>query len=262
MSDQKTYTTRLGAGLGLVEETKGLLQLWQPGFKAKQLYSLALESGNFPNVSARRLRNIVAECFAPRYLVSNDYPACLLKSLEGNISSSILRQLLLLFTARANQVLYDFISSVYWGRYAAGHSIITNEDSREFVIDANENGRTSRPWSESMIKRVSSYLLGCSADFGLLESGRKRNRKIIPFRMEQLAFVFLAYDLHFQGLGDNSLVNHPDWQLYGLQPPDVRDELKRLAKKGFFIIQTAGDSVHIGWQYTNWEELIDVIATI
>ena len=60
------YTTQLQAGLGMILETQILLNLWSPGLDAIQLQKLALESGELPNVSARRLRNIVGECFVPR----------------------------------------------------------------------------------------------------------------------------------------------------------------------------------------------------
>ncbi len=71
VTDNKPYTTQLQAGLGLVNETKTFLELWSPGMSANQLYQVALESGRFPTVTARRLRNIVVECFAPRYLGSS-----------------------------------------------------------------------------------------------------------------------------------------------------------------------------------------------
>ena len=62
------YTTQLQAGLGLVDESKLLLSMYQEDFSANQLYEKALGSGLFPMVSARRLRNIVVECFSPRYI--------------------------------------------------------------------------------------------------------------------------------------------------------------------------------------------------
>ena len=39
------YTTQLGAGLGLVDETKTLLDLWEPEMSANQLNHVALETG-------------------------------------------------------------------------------------------------------------------------------------------------------------------------------------------------------------------------
>ena len=64
--EARPYTTQLQAGLGLVRETKALLEIWKPGLSSVDLYEHALSSGQFPNVTARRLRNIIAECFAPR----------------------------------------------------------------------------------------------------------------------------------------------------------------------------------------------------
>ena len=65
MSHQK-YTTQLSAGLGLKEETKSLFELFEDGMTVQMMHERALNSGAFPNVTARRLRNIIAECFSPR----------------------------------------------------------------------------------------------------------------------------------------------------------------------------------------------------
>jgi len=81
------YSSRLGAGLGMVEETRILLDLWQPGMRTADLQRVALGSGRFPKVSARRVRNLVAECFAPRYLVDGGGPALLLKRLLPTLSN-------------------------------------------------------------------------------------------------------------------------------------------------------------------------------
>ena len=51
------YTTQLQAGLGLIAETARLLDLWETGMSAQRLLSIALESGAFATISARRLRS-------------------------------------------------------------------------------------------------------------------------------------------------------------------------------------------------------------
>jgi hypothetical protein len=260
MNHQKQYTSQLSAGMGVINETRTLLNLWQPGMTASELRQAALDSGEFPNITARRLRNIVAECFAPRYLVKNDYPAIVLKQLLPRLSSSEFVQILFLFTARANLILSDFVKQVYWAGYAAGQDAIHNKEALSFVVQANQAGKTIRYWSEPTMQRTAGYLTGCCADFGMLEKGQKSLRKILPFQIQPRTIAFLAYDLHFQGLGNNAVVSHPDWQLFGLEKADVKEELKRLSLKGFFIIQSAGDVISIGWNHKNWEELIHVIA--
>ncbi len=260
MNNHKPYTTQLSAGQGAIDETRTLLDLWQPGIKASALYQTALDSGYFSNVTARRLRNIVKECFLPRYLVKGDYPAVLLKALKNNLSSAELSKLFFLFTARANPILADFVKMVYWAKYVSGQDSISNTDAKNFVIEANQNSKTIRYWSERTIQRMAGYLTGCCADFGMLEKGRKSVRKIIPFRIEQKAMALLAYDLHFAGFGDNAVIAHPDWELFGLEKEDLKEEMKRLSLKGFFIIQSAGDVIRIGWNHKSWEDLIHVIA--
>ena len=260
MANDRLYTTQLGAGLGVIDETRTLLDLWQPGMKPYALKQLALDSGDFPNVTARRLRNIVAECFSPRYLVKDDYPAGILKELVDRVPTTVLTQLFFLFTSRANAILADFVKRVYWQRYAGGQDNISTADAKDFVVQANQDGKTVRYWSDNMVKRVASYLTGCCADFGLLEKGRKSVRKIMPFRVQQKTIAFLAYDLHFAGFGDNAVISHPDWEFFGLQKEDLREEMKRLSLKGFFMVQSAGDVISIGWNFKNWEALMDGIT--
>jgi len=257
---KRVYTTQLGAGLGLIEETKILLESWQPSMDQASLYQEVLHSGRFPNISARRLRNIVVECFAPRYLVNNRLPATLLKKLAHALTSQELAQLLFLYTCRAHLILADFVRQVYWERYAAGHEIISNIDAETFVLQAVRDGKTQKLWSESIVKNVSSYLTGCCADYGLLEKGRKSMRKILPYRLGSKVAAYLTYDLHCAGLGDNSVLGHTDWALFGLARTDVLDELKHLALQGYVIVQVAGDVVRINWPYKSMEEVADVIA--
>lgn len=259
MSQQQFYTTQLQAGLGLLEETRQLLQVYQPGMSASQLYEAALESGRFPLITARRLRNIVAECFAPRYM-RDSHVAAQLKSLVDRFTTIELNQLLFIYTARANLVLADFVREVYWPRYSAGRDDLQLEDARTFVTNSVREGKTQKPWSETTIKRISSYLMGCCADYGLLTTTSRNQRSIAAYRILPKVAAYLAYELKFSGLADNQIVSSPDWELFGLERADVREQLKRMSLQGLLIFQAASDVVHIGWTYKSMEELIDVIA--
>jgi hypothetical protein len=259
VSQQRHFTTQLQAGLGLLEETRQLLQVYRPGMSASLLYEAALASGRFPLVTARRLRNIVAECFAPRYMRDPDV-AVRLKSLVDRFTTAEHNQLLFIYSARANLVLADFVREVFWARYSAGRNDLQLEDARTFVVNSVREGKTQKPWSETTIKRISSYLMGCCADYGLLTTTGRNQRSIAAYRILPKVAAYLAYDLKFSGLGDNQIVSSADWNLFGLESADVRDQLKRLSLQGLFIFQAASDVVHIGWTFKNMEELIDVIT--
>ena len=254
------YTTQLQAGLGMIEETKILLSLWEPGMTQTDLYQEALNSGRLPGVSARRLKNIVTECFGPRYLIENGRPANYIKVLNPALSAKDIEQAFLIYTCRANKILFDFILEIFWPTYSSGRESISNNDAREFVIRSNQQGLTKKPWSESTIRRVSAYLTGACADFGLLEGGNRVSRRILPFRIEAKTVIMLAYELHFDGLGDNAIVNHPDWGIWGLDRYEVVSELKRISLQGAILVQTAGETVRIGWRCKNEKELANAIS--
>lgn len=254
------YTARLAAGLGLIEETLVLLDLWEPGMDTPGLIRVAIQSGRFPTMSARRIENMVSDGFAIRYLVQGAAPARLIKTLTPALARRELEQLMFLFTCRAHPVLAEFIREVYWPAYAAGRSSLGNDEARTFVISANQAGKTTTPWSESTIKRVAGYLTGCCADFGLLERGQRKDRRILPYRLEARVAALLAYDLHFAGLGDNRLLADEDWALFGLDTTDALGELRRLALRGLVIVQSAGNVTRIGWQYKTMDEVTDAIA--
>lgn len=260
MTRSTKYTTTLGAGLGLINETLTFLELWKPGMEPRELYQRALSSGAFPAISASRLDNMLKLGFAPRYLCHNGLPATIVKSLKDHVSMSTLHQLMFWYTARANVILYDFVREVYWSVYASGQTVLSNEVAREFVDTAVREGKTTTLWSDSGKRRVAGYLTGCCADYGLLERGRKTARSFQPFHLSADMTVVLAYDLRFAGLGDNAMIAHPDWELFGLQKDDVREELRRLALKGFWIMQTAGEVTRISWNYTTWEDVLHAIA--
>jgi hypothetical protein len=260
VAESKPYTTQLQAGLGLVAETKTLLELWSPDMSVTQLHQLALESGQFPMVTARRLRNIVAECFAPRYLVDGGVPAAHLKRLAASLDTLEFNQLLLLFTCRANPILGDFVREVYWARYAGGYTQISSEDARRFVERGIDDGKTSKRWSETTVRRVSAYLTGCCADYGMLERGAKSTRRILPFRIAPPVVTYLAYELHFRGLGDNAVLTHEDWRLFGLAREDVLEELKRLSLRGLLMVQAAGDVLRLTWKLPSMESVSDVLT--
>lgn len=254
------YTTQLQAGLGMIEESIKLFDYWSDDKTVTEIYNEALESGAFPNVTARRLRNIVAECFAPRFMRETGVPANVVKAILKDGRQKEAEQLFFLATARANRILYDFVLDVFWPNYAAFDAMISREDAISFIKNALSNDKMKAKWSEGTISRVGGYLLGCLSDYGLIDSEkRKASRKINTFRSIGIVNVLLAYDLHFRGFGDNSLISHSDWKLFGMEESDVRDELKRLSRNGFFIVQTASDVIRISWNYKTWEELINVI---
>jgi hypothetical protein len=201
------------------------------------------------------------EMFAPRFLAEGGRPAVNLKRLvESKIPLEDLTQLFFLYTARTQSILASFVVEVYWPRYGGGATHLGRLDAENFVRQALDEGRMRRNWSESTIRRVSGYLLGCCTDFGLLSEAGKSERAIKRFSLRPRVALYLAHDLHFSGLTDFAITRHADWRLFGFEADEVVRQIKGLAQDGHLIVQATADLVHIAWKYRSMEDCINAIV--
>ena len=261
MATEKNYTTQLQAGLGMIPETMALLRLWEPGLIPAHLADRAVETGLFSRTTARRARNMVAEMFAPRYLANGYAAASRVKYLlDHQFPPDSLIQLFFLQTARAQQVFGDFVIEIYWPKYSAGSDAISRDDAERFIHQALDSGRMQRRWSESTIRRVSGYLIGCCIDFGLLAGSGRTKRAIKRFSIRKEVALYLAYDLHFAGLSDMAVVQHPDWRLFGLEVQEVINLMKNLSHDGHLLIQSSADLIQVSWKYRSMEECLAALT--
>lgn len=255
------YTTALCKGQGMVSETLTLLREWQPGMSSTDLAKAVLESGAIPKGTAGRVKDIVGRVFAPRYLNPSAAPATGLKRLlEAGYGVDELLQIMLLYCARTYPELRDFIVEVYWGRYAAGAGYLYRQDSDVFFRNAYESGKLPQKWTDESRTKIARYLLSALTDFRLLGPAVKDRREILPFALQEFTALYLVHELHFSGVGDQSLLNHRDWRIFGLEPYDVLQQLRAVASRGRFVVQHSGQILRIAWGFHTMEDFLDAAA--
>ncbi|MDD2599102.1 MAG: DUF1819 family protein [Kiritimatiellae bacterium] len=255
------YTADLSKGQGQIAETMALLRCWLPDMSLLDFKDQVLRDGVIGRATALRVNDIVGRIFSVRYLVNEGRSACWMKCLiELGGTERNLIQLFFLHAARGHVALRDFVTEIYWGRLMAGSDEITKQDALDFIQTATNLGRIAPPWSESTVVRMARYLGTCLGDFGLVSKDRSGKRKFLSFDIKPLTALCLAYDLHFAGMSDRAVLEHPDWALFGLSAMDVRHELDRIGS-GHLIIQYSADVVTISWKYEHMEEAIHAIAT-
>lgn len=259
MTKERKYTTELSKGQGAIPEMLAVLEVWEPGLKVVELKQKVLDSGAIARATSVRVKDIVGRVFSSRFLRDDAKPAINIKRLlEGGARPTQLTQIFLIYTCRANDVLHDFICDVYWSKYSTGSIYITRQDALDFLEASTTMGIISPRWSDTMMLRVARYLTGCLTDFGMAGNDKGGKRELQPFTISPLATLYLSHEIHFSGANDNTIIEHPDWKLFGLEPQDVVHELQRVSNP-HFIPQYSGDLLRVSWKYKTMEEALDAI---
>lgn len=255
------YTTNLSKAQGMVPETLELLELWEPGMSVVELKARVRGVGALGKATQVRVDDLVGRGFAQRFLIEQGKPAMWLRRfLNSKAPRGVLRQLILLYTARANRILHDFIREVYWVKNSSGAGEVAKQDARDFIERAVSRGALEKRWSETMVERVTRYLLGTLVDFDLIAENRYGQRQIRPLYIMPEMVTFLAHELHFAGVDDQELTRHEDWGLFGLMPADVIAALNKCATQGHLFIQHSGGVLRLEWKYRNMDEVLDALT--
>lgn len=254
INTQWVYNSDLLKGTGLIQETLLLLDIYEPGIPKANLIKKAIESNVLVRNHPNRIKDIVNHTFYRRYLKQGEDTVLSLKLLrEKLISLDILNQILLIYTCRANLILFNFIRFVYQDSVKSGAKELPSKAARTFIEDAIKEGKIEKPWAESTIKRVARHMNASMIDFKLIN----RQRQILPLFLYDFVANYLVHELHFSGLSDEAILNAQEWGLFGYNRHDTLKHLERLSFQGNFILQSSGEIVRITWNYQNMNELIN-----
>lgn len=258
---QRKYSTAISKGAEMVEETRPLLQQWRPDESLDDFTRRVQSEGLIGNSTAYRTRDVVKRVFAPRFLRPSDKPARVLQRiLAVGLPGRVFTELLFVFTARQDPLVYDFTVHQYWPAVRRGRSFMDTDPIISFLSEAYCNGRLENQWSEKVAVRIARCVLGLLRDVGVLREVSRGRREIINYRMSDQGIAILARDLHEAGVTDSSLCNHSDWRLFGMSPSEVLERLEGIGEHRGLIVQRAGSVVHFTWGVKSIEELIDVLA--
>ena len=258
---QRKYSTAISKGAGLIEETRRLLEQWRPDEPFDDFTRRVQTEGMLGNSTAYRTRDIVRRVFAPRFLRPSDKPARILQwVLASNLPGGVFTELLFVFAARRDPLVYDFTTREYWPAVRRGRPVMDTDPMLSFLSEAHSDGRLDNQWSEKVSVRIARCVLGLLRDVGLLREVVRGRREIVNYRMSDEGAAILARELNEAGVTDSSLCNHPDWGLFGMTPSEAAERLDGIGEHRGVIVQRAGSVVHFTWIVKSIEDLIDVLA--
>jgi len=258
---KRKYSTAISKGAGMIEETRRLLEHWRPGEPLDGFTRRVQEEGLLGNSTAYRTRDVVRRVFAPRFLRPRDKPARILQRiLSSDLPGRVFTELLFVFTARQDPLVYDFTIREYWPAVRRGRPVLDTDPMLSFLSEARYDGRLDNQWSEKVSVRISRCVLGLLRDVGFLREVVRGRREVVDYRISDEGAAILARELNESGITDSSLCNHPDWKLFGMTPTEVIEKLDGIGEHRGMILQRAGSVVHFTWTVKSIEELIDVFA--
>lgn len=262
MTDRRRahYSTALAQAQGIVEECLILFETWEAGQELPELFE-TVRGSNLLNVdSESRMRNITVEGFGSRFLREPHVAAApYIKQLLETAPAALQREIVLLYAIRQHGIFFDFLTEIYWPAYRASGLAIDNSEVGTLIDRGRINGRLERDWSASVRKRVTSYVMGTAADFGLVGKASRGSRPILHWAPSEELILYIAYDLHFLDLDDNAVVAADEWAALGLEREDVILYLNRLSNQGHLTVQDSGALCRVDWNYNNREQLNDAI---
>ncbi|MDY7076878.1 MAG: BrxA family protein [Chloroflexota bacterium] len=257
--EKRPYTvTGLTKGTPSLDEIQTLLLHWRPSESPNDFADRVQQEGILTKQTARRVRDLVLALFRPWFLKPDDRAARRLKAfVEAGGDRRVLNELVFLYKARSEAVLYDFTLERFWPACYDGALYLRTPDIEDFLQEAQEVGRTTKrlsPQTQAVLARGISRSL---TTVGFLSAERRYAREYVIYRPTDSTIAYLAYDLHLAGLTDSTLVEHPDWGLFGLTREHTLDRLDALDERAGMIVQRAGSVVSITWLHATMDEVID-----
>ncbi len=253
----KKYSTNLTKNRALIVETIKIFQEYNEGMSFVELEQQVISTGLLSPLSTNRITSILRLGLKPRYFQDVNITNRIKKLTAVTYQDFI--QLLYLYTARTDALLYDFAIQVYKQRIEEGRTQISKEEVTRFLREAVQNGFIKKEWNIDMQEYVIQGLFQTLVDFGFLKKTIGEIRLFVPFSPSDRILLYLAYELHFSGLSDLSVVNHSDWGLFLLSKDRVLMSFKKMDFQNHLILQQAADVLQITWNYKSMDEVINAI---
>lgn len=250
------YGRALVYGGALVDRCMDLIvNYWQEGMTGAELYNHVMLSGGDHTRTASTLKHFIRELFSARFLSPDALRFTTMLHNEGyRLPNNLITECCLLLTARAEQMLRDFLVMEYWPRIksdGAEKTVIGPDLMKAFLVVAMQEGRGGGKWTEARMNRLYSSLSGVLTGFSLLE---RRTYRVTPPVMSSSAALFLLYDLMEAGFSHAEILHHPDWAVFGLDADSVLRLISTPFFRDYLLADVSKGEVKLSWRYPSLTE--------
>jgi hypothetical protein len=254
MTSQR-YNSRIIKAGALLADAKAFLRAYDESLSLEENLRRLRTANVFGKTSRRRVAAILP-IFRQRFCDDKALASPLRRLARGNVPDDVLDRILYFHTVRQDALLGDFVRGFLGERSRGSDPLVRPGEARRAI--AALLAPEGQSWSEETLERVTQGVLATLRDFRILSGAV--HKRISPPHLPVEAFVYVAFALHRRESGGQRLLEHPDWGLFLLRPPDVERLLLEAQRHRLLNFQSVGQLVRIDFTATSLEGLVDVLV--
>ena len=251
------YSSKIIKAGALLADTKTLLSQWDINVDVPRNLQRIRHENIFGKASRSRVEDILA-IFRQRYLSEETVTRALVILVRGHFPAASLDRILYFLSARADKLLYDFVTEVLCPLKASGVVDIHIGEIRRTLLLWTQDRRTKGRWSENTIERIAQGLLSSLRDFGVLKG--RVHKQIAPAYLPLRSFCYLAFYLKQHEPSCSRLLDLADWDLFFLSRESVERFLFEAHQNHFLEYHAAGSVTRLTFPAGTLEEYANVLV--
>ena len=236
------YSSRIIKASALIADTRVLLRSWDVDQSVEENLARARADNIFAKASRSRIDDILA-IFRQRYFSQPGVGEALAIFAQAPGQAQTLDRLLYFYSARNDRLLHDVVTEVIAPRQEAGLPDLPIIEVERAIRQWVAEGKTTRPWGDETIERVSQGVVATLRDFGILEGHVHKRIAHVALPVEAAAFV--AFVLSRDQQGGDRLRGNPEWRLFFLGETAVERLLMEAHQRHYLTYHAAGRVVRI-----------------
>jgi hypothetical protein len=186
------YSSKIIKAGALIPDTKALLSSWDSGLSVSENLQRMRHQNLLGKTSRSRAEDILA-IFRQRYLVEEPVARALATIVSRQSNGNTLDRILYFHAVRADSLLHDVVIELLVPHWSRGIMEIDSLEIESALRKWVEEGKTSGPWGDSTVRRVTQGVLSTLRDFGVLQGAVKK--RIAPAYLSVQAFAYIAFYL-------------------------------------------------------------------
>jgi hypothetical protein len=250
------YSSKIIKAGALIPDTKALFTAWDPELSVNENLQRVRRKNLMGKTSRSRAEDILA-ILRQRYLAEEDVARALATIVKRQSNGNTLDRILYFHAARADALLHDVVIEQLVPQWSRGIIEIDNNEVESTLKNWAEEGKTSAPWGNSTIRRVTQGVLSTLRDFGVLQGAVKK--RIAPAYLSVQAFAYIAFYLKQHQPSGAKLLDLVDWKLFFLSREGTERFLLEAHQHGLLEYHVAGSVTRLTFPTETLEEYANAV---